>query len=226
MRLTYGEIEELADSDAYGGLRELSGSTCAFLLCALATFTENKWNWSDSADNWDDIQALVSAATNEIMQLVENGNGVEEMPIAVIADQKTLGTDGGTFTAGAMRVRDLNTELSDPENIVAVADNKFTPIAGTYLILASAPAFKTQQHQCRLWDDTASEEIEMGSAEIAATAYAAQTRSWVATVVTLDGETDIELQHECNTTYADRGMGIAGDMNVEIYALVILIKVE
>lgn len=186
------------------------------------------------AHNWEELGTWTATALAEVFRVaLDNAewtaceNGEEEVvAIAVIADQKTLGVDGGTFTSGAMRVRDLNTELSDPDNIVTVADNKFTPIAGTYLILASAPAFKTQQHQCRLWDDTAEEEIEMGSNEIAATAYAAQTRSWVAAVVTVDGETAFELQHECNTTYADRGMGIAGDMNAEIYALVILIGVE
>lgn len=186
------------------------------------------------AYNWEELGTWTATGLAEVFRVaLDNAewtvceNGEEyEMAIAVIADQKTLGTEGGTFTSGAWRVRDLNTELSDPDDIVSVADNKFTLPAGTYFLFASAPAFKTQQHQVRLYNDTASEEIAVGSSEIAAAAYAAQTRSWVAKVITLTVETDIELQHECNTTWALRGFGIEGDFNVEIYALVIIVKVE
>ena len=37
--------------------------------------------------------------------------------IAIIADQKSNGTDGGTATNGAWRTRDLNTEISDTDGI-------------------------------------------------------------------------------------------------------------
>ena len=36
---------------------------------------------------------------------------------AIIADQKAQNTPGGTFTAGAWRTRDLQTEVADPVNI-------------------------------------------------------------------------------------------------------------
>ena len=39
--------------------------------------------------------------------------------IAIIEDQKSAGTAGGTFTSGAWRTRDLNTEVSDPDGIVS-----------------------------------------------------------------------------------------------------------
>ena len=52
-------------------------------------------------------------------------------------------TNGGTFTSGAFRTRDSNTEVADPDNIVSISSNQFTLGAGNYLIEASAPAYKS-----------------------------------------------------------------------------------
>lgn len=57
-------------------------------------------------------------------------------PIAVLADQKAQNTAGGGSTALAWTTHDLNTEISDPDGIVTVAANQFTPIAGVYRISA------------------------------------------------------------------------------------------
>ena len=45
---------------------------------------------------------------------------------AVVCDQKANNTDGGTFSNGAWRTRDLNREVCDDDGIVTVANNKFT----------------------------------------------------------------------------------------------------
>ncbi|SVB60040.1 uncharacterized protein METZ01_LOCUS212894, partial [marine metagenome] len=44
---------------------------------------------------------------------------------AIIADQKAQNTAGGTFTSGAWRTRDLNTEITDPDGIVSISSNEF-----------------------------------------------------------------------------------------------------
>ena len=53
---------------------------------------------------------------------------------AVIEDQKTSGTNGGTFTSGDWRVRDLNTEVFDTDSDYDHTTNyRFTPTtAGKY----------------------------------------------------------------------------------------------
>ena len=60
---------------------------------------------------------------------------------AVIADAKSVGTEGGTFTNNADRTIDLNTEIFDPDSIVSISSNQFTLQAGNYFIEASAPAY-------------------------------------------------------------------------------------
>ncbi len=53
---------------------------------------------------------------------------------AAICNEQPSGTEGGTFTSGAWRVRDLNTEIADPDGIVSISSNQFTLGAGSYLI--------------------------------------------------------------------------------------------
>ena len=70
---------------------------------------------------------------------------------AIIADVKAHNVDGGTFTLGAWRQRDLNTEITDPDGIVSItADSDFTLQAGSYLVKASAPAFGAARHMIKL----------------------------------------------------------------------------
>ena len=106
-------------------------------------------------------------------------NGVERMSItnsgvtgggkfasyAILVDQKTSGTNGGSFTSGDWRTRDLNTEIADPDGIVSISSNQFTLQAGSYLIKAHAPAYKVGRHQIALYDITASNYVETGSSE-------------------------------------------------------------
>ena len=50
--------------------------------------------------------------------------------VAIIVDEKTSGTQSGTFTSGSFQQRDLNTKLSDPDKLknffIHFAKNKTT----------------------------------------------------------------------------------------------------
>lgn len=54
---------------------------------------------------------------------------------ALVEDQKAQNTDGGTFTQGARRGRDLNVIVSDPDDIVSIWYLDFTS-GGTYEVVA------------------------------------------------------------------------------------------
>ena len=103
------------------------------------------------------LQAPSSSSNNRVLTLPDTADGtiaktsdISFTAYAVIADQKTSGTDGGTFTSGAWRTRDLNTEVTDVDNIVSISSNQFTLQAGTYLIKARATAYDCDRHQLRL----------------------------------------------------------------------------
>lgn len=145
--------------------------------------------------------------------------------VAVVADSKTNGTNGGTFTQGAWRTRDINAELSDADSIVSVASNQFTLIAGTYFIYWAAPAFAVERHRSKLYDVTGAADVVMGTA-----AYAYQngtnfSHSLGCMSLTIAASNTYEIQHYCQSTYATFGFGVAGGSGlgtipgVEIYTL-------
>jgi len=143
---------------------------------------------------------------------------------AVIYDQKGGSNDGGTFTQGDWRTRDLNTEISDADGIVSISSNQFTLGAGSYLIRWSAPAYDVSRHIARLYDITADALVARGSAESANTTSAHTNRSHGAARVTITADNVYEIQHRCSSTKADSGFGIASDFNNNVYTIVEIYK--
>lgn len=129
---------------------------------------------------------------------------------AVIADQKASGTQGGTFTSGSWATRDLNTEVFDPDGIVAISSNHFTLAAGTYRIWWAAPASGVDSHQTRLQNTTDASTVAVGSAAFD-NAVNVYSNGWSIgeARVTIAGNKDFEIQHQCQTTNATDGYGVA-----------------
>tara|TARA_B100000424_G_scaffold146543_1_gene111682 strand:+ start:165 stop:779 length:615 start_codon:yes stop_codon:yes gene_type:complete len=143
---------------------------------------------------------------------------------AVIADQKSQNTQGGTFSAGAWRTRDLNTEIADADNIVTISSNQFTLGAGSYLIRGSASVYRTNGHQTRIYNDTDSSIVAVGTDEMSHNSFYTMNRSFVSGRVTITGNTVFELQHRCATGVNTYGYGQRNNFGVEQYALVEIFK--
>ena len=146
---------------------------------------------------------------------------------AVIADQKAANTHSGTFTSGARRTRDLNTEITDPDGIVSISSNEFTLAAGSYLVRWSGSGFQVQSHQTRLYDVTGSAAIEYGSAEFAEDDAGGITtsRSHGTARVTPSGSNAYKIEHYSGTTVASSGFGERHNFgNVLYYAIVEIYK--
>jgi hypothetical protein len=123
---------------------------------------------------------------------------------AIIADQKV--GQSGTFTSGAWRTRDLNTELADPDGIVSISTNQFTLAAGTYLIEWSAPAFYVGLHQTRLYNVTDAAQVEVGVCAFVNLNSIVTTSSGCART-TIAGSKVFTIEHKCVTTAATAGFG-------------------
>ena len=145
---------------------------------------------------------------------------------AIICDEKGSDVDGGTFTSGAWRTRDLNTEIADPDSIVSISSNQFTLGAGNYLIEASAPAYRTNRHILRLQNITSSTTVQIGSAEYTNDSDAIITRSVLAARVSLTGSTTLEIQHRAETTSSTFGFGVDSSFTGvgSIYTIVKIFK--
>ena len=167
---------------------------------------------ADSGGGTFEIKAPSSSGNTRVLTLPDTGNLTlapgKFASYAVIADQKSASSDGGAFNNGAWRTRDLNTEISDADNIVSISSNQFTLQAGTYLIVAIAPACQTGGHQCRLYNATDAAVVQIGSAEFARSGSHSQTHSFVSARVTISGAKAFEIQHRCATSRADYGFGV------------------
>ena len=147
--------------------------------------------------------------------------------IAILADQKSSGTHGGTFTAGAWRTRDLNTEISDPDGIVSISSNQFTLAAGTYLIEYSAPGYDTDSHQTALYDITGSAYLNYGTSEHSGSGDATVSRSFGKFIHTITSANVYEIRHYAETTRSSSGFGIAlSNSNVQTYTMVTITKLK
>ena len=155
----------------------------------------------------------------------EYGTGVS---YACLVDSKSTGTDGGTFTSGAWRTRDLNTEQSDVDGIVSLAANRFTLGAGSYVIKAYCPASQVNGHKAQLYNVTYAGAVSLNGCQAALcdNASVTATNAIVAGRFTITGTEQFEIQHQCVTTKATTGFGkAAGFSTAEIYTVVELWKV-
>ena len=139
---------------------------------------------------------------------------------AIIADQKAQNTDGGTFTSGAWRERDLQTEIADPDGIVSISSNQFTLGAGTYLIKWTPPAWNVRDQQSRLYNVTDTSEVAVGASNDAV--YFGNSIS--SARVTITGSTAFSIEHQCSDTVATIGFGCAANFGTEQYTIVEIFK--
>lgn len=128
---------------------------------------------------------------------------------AVICDEKLFNEDGGTFTNGEFRTRDLNTEIFDPDGIVSITSNTFTLSAGIYVINWKCPAFDVDRHVSRLFNETSSSTVALGSAGY--TSASVQDHSFGSARVTITGDTVFRIEHRGQTTKSTTGFGVAHD---------------
>lgn len=168
--------------------------------------------------------AGVSAATaagKTVVTIPGGGSGFYDA-YAKLWDEKGATTDGGTFTSGADRTRDLNQEY-DPDGIVTLSANQFTLEAGTYKILARAPALQCAQNVAWLFNTTDTAVVLLGSVAFANTAaQGSQNDSWVQGEFTIAAQKTFELRHRCVTTKATNGFGTQATaiVSASIYSVV------
>nr|WP_051695288.1 hypothetical protein [Mesorhizobium ciceri] len=140
-------------------------------------------------------------------------------PDAVLEDQKASATEGGTFTSGAWRTRDLNTEVRDPSSLVSIAANEFTPTVAGWVDW-SAPASNVGQHKTRLFNVTDATVAGVGSSEQSAGSADTATRS-VGGAPVVAGKA-YRIEHQCSSTAATLGFGRASGFatTIEVYTRV------
>lgn len=173
----------------------------------------------DSGDTFD----IPSGATLDVTGATVTGLSAGLFSsYAIIADQKSSGTQGGTATSGAWRTRDLNTEIADPDGIVSISTNEFTLGAGTYLIRWTAPAHTIVHHQSRLYNSTDATEVAVGQSSMMNVSGISISGGSART--TIAGSKAFRIEHRCSTTLSSEGFGRACSFGTEQYTLVEIYK--
>ena len=140
-------------------------------------------------------------------------------------DEKATTNAGGASSATTWNARDLNTEVTDADSIVSIASDEFTPVSGTYLLTAHAPANETDLHRLRLYNVTGTAVVEEGlNALSGAAATNQQTPAVLSCRFTANGTDAYRIDHYTSTGEAD-GLGRAvSDGSAEVYLTIILQK--
>ena len=161
-----------------------------------------------NTSGWDSIYLIV-----ELFRVKDLSKAMVEMANYVkVSDVKAYNVAGGTFTLGAWRTRDINTEDSDASSICSIASNQITLEAGTYICNISACGYCVGTHTARLYNITDSEVTLFGTTDNSkylAEAFSSN-RSFISGQFTISVPTTFEVQHYCSLTYASYGFGVAG----------------
>ena len=186
-----------------------------------------------SAPTSSDVQFKLPTAdgsANQVLKTDGSGNlsfgadsGGLNASYARLADVKGNTTQGGSFTSGAWRTRDITTEETDPDGIVSISSNQFTLQAGTYHIYASCCAVGVDNHNCRIYNITDSSTLLTGLAnknqEENVSDYA-----HVRGQFTIAAAKTFELQHRCQTTVTTHGFGAYASWNNNVYSTIEIYK--
>jgi hypothetical protein len=159
-----------------------------------------------------------------------SGQVVQAVPTAlataIFNETQANGTAGGTFTSGSYVKRTLNTTVVNNITGCSIASSVITLPAGTFQVLATAPAHAVEKHKIRLQNTTAATTIAIGNNAQTANAVSVMTFSQLQATFVLTTSSDIELQHRCSFTKSSDGLGINSSFSdSEIYSQITITKV-
>ena len=148
-----------------------------------------------------------------------------------VQHQEASNTDGGSFASGSWITRPLNTVVHNAITGSSLSSNEVVLPAGTYLVEASAGAYRVQNHTTRLYNVTAAAVIMYGTAEKTVNGEddieSGSTRSIVRGKFTVASTSNVRLEHRCQVTRNTNGFGVANNFgNSEIYADIMFWKLD
>jgi hypothetical protein len=141
---------------------------------------------------------------------------------ACFRDEKAINNQGGTFTSGAWRTRDLNATQFNDITGASLASNQITLGAGTYSVYASLPSYTVSGNKGRLFNITDSTQTILGNSlrGVADQVMIAE----VLGTFTIASSKVFELQHQCITTVGGNGFGGQSGITTEIFAEIHITK--
>lgn len=142
-----------------------------------------------------------------------------------VRDEKATATAGGGSSAGS-NIRTLNTVVTNTISGASLASNQITLPAGTYNIIASAPAGEAGKHRIRLVNVTDSTVALLGTSAFNDVTSYMQTDSVISGQFTLAGTKALNITHYIQFAAVTTGLGQAmNDTFVNVYTSVFIEKI-
>lgn len=186
-----------------------------------------------------ELHAQTEADTSVTIQKAQTWFTLEVIQTAVVSgrpallhvrQQENSGTSGGQGTVNTFKKVDINTELTNEISGASLASGQITLPAGTYEIRGNAPAYRTNQHRCRLYDTTASAMLLMGSSVYSTkevTLGFVSNDSFITGRFTLTVLSVLELQHRIAFSTAVTDFGFPSSTgDVEVYTDLMIEKIS
>jgi hypothetical protein len=153
---------------------------------------------------------------------------LDPLPYILVRDQQSNGVNAGSSVAG-VNTRNLNTVVANTIPGASLASSAITLPAGTYVIDASAPAFRAAAHQANLVNASGA-ILVAGTSEVAGNVTTgSQTRSHINGTFTLSATTTVSVAHYMYTAFSGVGLGSAAGSSIsgaiEVYTTVQITKV-
>lgn len=158
----------------------------------------------------------------------ESGNkSMLSKEYAIYEEKLTPGSNAGTFFDSKWVDRDINNTQVAYGPSISRSGGTFTLTAGTYRIVASAPAHQVDGHQVRLYNITDATADLIGSSSYAGSAADINVLSQLEGVLTISSTKSYDLQHRCLTQKNGDGLGKAANVgNSEYYSRVYIEKLR
>jgi hypothetical protein len=173
-------------------------------------------------------EALTVVGTTKTTTLIVTGTFIYgSNPFIHVQDQKSSGTDGGTFTSGAWRTRDLNTIVNNDILGASLSSNQITLPSGTYYIEADVPSFAVNENRVRLYNMTDAISTLLSTNSYNDTVGLGHANSTLRGRFTISALKTFEIQHISVATKSTTGFGLsrASFSVIEIYTDVKIWKI-
>tara|TARA_Y100001938_G_scaffold40258_1_gene55761 strand:- start:148 stop:615 length:468 start_codon:yes stop_codon:yes gene_type:complete len=147
--------------------------------------------------------------------------------VALLQDVKPSNTASGEAEYDAWRTRELNT-IKGESWFVTLSSNAFTLEPGMYEILATAPFYKCENIQLRLYDVTNSAATDYGQVQYARSANYDSVTTNLNAVKTITASTQYRLEYRVGSTSSTNGLG-AGEQawgGVMVFSQVLIRKLK
>lgn len=159
---------------------------------------------------------FLQVATNVLAQITQ---AVTAGALCILTDEKATTTHGGNSAAATWNARDINTEVYDPYNLVALSSNQITPISGTYKVSCTSIVYDVGYHKLRLYNVTGTSSVKTGLNAYSNATYQSGSTAHLECTVTANGTDAFRFDHYTQGATTN-GLGQAvSDGGAEIYLI-------